>query len=516
MGSIVAKDMQPKMVPVSVPASDLNNARLHAMGSEDGLDTTICLQAINSRDSRFDGRFFAGATTTGLYCRNVCPVPPARPENLLLFACAAAAESAGFRPCKRCQPQAVPGTPAWRGTSAVVARAFRLILEGALNDGGVDQLAERLGLGSRQLRRLFVQHLGASPLKIATTHRVQLARKLIEESGLPMTQIAFGAGFKSIREFNHAMRLSTGKSPSEMRYATDDSRFMDCANGLELRLPFRKPFDWAATIAFLKSRAIPGVEFVTDTSYQRTIEIAGIPGTLTVRPDGTRSRLIVHLQTSAFEGLAHTVERIRRMFDLGADPVQIACHLSNDSRLRAAIRSSPGRRVPGVWDGFEVAVLAVLGQSLTASGPKKLVARLVRMFGAQVESPIRGLKYLFPRPEVLALADLSKAGIDDRCAMTIRKLTTPNALRHLSFATSRTLDQSVSQMRTTCDVDEAIANYIALRAFGEPDAFPSGDLGLRRSIAGLGSLVSETEALAMAESWRPWRAYAAMHLTQQT
>ena len=516
MSSIVAQGLQPKGVPVSVPTLGLNGTPLRRMGSEDELDATICWQAINSRDSRFDGRFFAGATTTGLYCRNVCPVPPARPENLLLFACAAAAESAGFRPCKRCQPQAVPGTPAWLGTSAVVKRAFRLILEGALNEGGVDQLAERLGLGSRQLRRLFVKHLGASPHKIATTYRVHRARKLIEGSGLPMTQIAFGSGFKSIREFNHAIRLSTGKSPSELRNATDDSRFGDCANGLELRLPFRKPFDWAATIAFLKSRAIPGVEFVTETSYQRTIEIAGIPGTLTVLPDGTRSRLVVRLQTSAYEGLADTVERIRRMFDLGADPVQIACHLSKDPRLHAALRLRPGRRVPGVWDGFEVAVLAVLGQSLTASGPMRLVARLVRMFGKQIENPVCGLKYLFPRPEVLAHADLSKAGIDDRCAMTIRRLTTSTARRHLSFATSRTLEQAVSQIRTTCGVDETTANYIVLRALGEPDAFPSGDPGLRRSIAGHGPLVSETQAVAMADKWRPWRAYAAMHITQRT
>jgi AraC family transcriptional regulator, regulatory protein of adaptative response / DNA-3-methyladenine glycosylase II len=512
MGSIFAGDIERMMDPGSVRVLPLNRTRLRAMEHEDVLAPGICWQAINSRDPRFDGRFFAGATTTGLYCRNVCPVPPARPKNVLLFACAAAAESAGFRPCKRCRPQAAPGTPAWLGTSAVVSRAFRLILEGALNDGGVEELADRLGLGSRQLRRLFVQHLGASPLKIATTHRVHLARKLIDESGLPMTQVAFGSGFKSIREFNHAIRLSTGQSPSELRHAADGSRPKAHLSGLEIRLPYRRPFDWASLIGFLKPRAIPGVELVTENSYQRTIETGGVPGVLTVRPDGARSRLVVHLQAGSYEGLAQTVERVRRIFDLNADPIQIASHLSNDPKLRGLIKQRPGLRVPGVWDGFEAAVLAVLGQKLTTSGPRRLVARFVEMFGTPVDTPIRGLKYLFPPPEVLAHADLSKAGIGDGCAKTIFKLTSSIMRGHLSFATSRTLEQAVSQVGAICGIDESTANYIAMRAFGEPDAFPSKELGLRRNLAGVEPIVSATQALAMAEQWRPWRAYAAIHV----
>jgi AraC family transcriptional regulator of adaptative response / DNA-3-methyladenine glycosylase II len=493
----------------------LNRTRLRAFESERVLDPGICWQAINSRDPRFDGRFFAGATTTGLYCRNICPVPPARPKNILLFACAAAAESAGFRPCKRCQPQAAPGTPAWLGTSAVVSRAFRLILEGALNRGSVEDLAERLGLGSRQLRRLFVQHLGASPLKIASTHRIHLARKLIDESGLPMTQIAFGSGFKSIREFNHAFRMSTGQSPSELRRAAHGSQPKTRPGGLEFRLPYRRPFDWASLVAFLKSKAVPGVEFVTEDLYQRTIEIGGVPGLLTVRPDGVSSHLVVHLQSENYEGLAQTVERVRRIFDLSADPIQIASHLSSDRKLQRLIRLRPGLRVPGVWDGFEVAVLAVLGQTLTTNGPKRLVARFVQMFGTPVDTPVRGLKYLFPRPEVLAHADLSKAGMSDGCANVIRKLTSSTIRRHLSFATSRTLEQAVSQLGEICGIDESTANYIAMRAFGEPDAFPLEESGLRRSLAKAGSIVSPANALAMAEKWRPWRAYAAMHFAQR-
>jgi AraC family transcriptional regulator, regulatory protein of adaptative response / DNA-3-methyladenine glycosylase II len=493
----------------------MRRTRLRATPCDDLLDHDICWQAINSRDPRFDGRFFSGATTTGLYCRNICPVPSARPKNIRLFACAAAAEAAGFRPCKRCQPQAAPGTPAWVGTSAVVSRAFRLILEGALNHGSVEELAERLGLGSRQLRRLFVRHLGASPLKIATTHRIHLARKLIDESGLPMSQIAFGSGFKSIREFNHAIRLSTGQAPSELRHVGATSRSKTERGergGIHLRLPYRRPFDWASLIVFLRSRATPGVEIVTENSYQRTIEVKGVPGVLTVRPDEAESRLVVQLQTKSYDGLAETVERVRRIFDLNADPIQIASHLSRDRKLRRLIKMRPGLRVPGVWDGFEAAILAILGQKLTASCPKRLVARFVEMFGMRVNFSIHGLTYLFPRPEILANADLSKAGISDRCADTIRKLAFSAIRKHLT--TLRTLEQTVSQVMQVCSVDESTANFIAMRAFGEPDAFPSREYGLRRSLSNTGPMVSVAQALAMSERWRPWRAYAAMHIAQ--
>jgi len=508
MGSQAMRD------PEQTPDLQIDSLGVSEFEQKSMLDRSICLQAIYSRDSRFDGRFFAGATATGLYCRNVCPAPYSNPDNIRLFACVTSAESAGFRPCKRCRPQAVPGVGAWLGTSAVVSRAIRLILEGALNGGSVEELAARLGLGSRQLRRLFVQHLGVSPLKIATAHRVHLATKLIDESGLAMAQIAFGSGFKSIREFNHAIRLSTGQSPSELRRVADGSRSRLHPGGLELRLTYRRPFDWANLIAFLRPRAIPGVELVTEDSYQRTIEVGGVPGILTVRPDPARSRLIVHLQTANYQGLTQTVERVRRIFDLSADPIQIASHLSSDPKLRVLINLRPGLRVPGVWDGFEAAVLAVLGQSLTRSGPRRLVARFVQILGTPVDTPIRGLKYLFPRPGVLAHADLSKAGISHDCVNTIRKLASSTIGGNLSFDPSRTLEQVVFKLGAICGIDESTANYIAMRAFGEPDAFPSNESELRRCRAGSKPGVSCAEALAEAEQWRPWRAYAAMHLAQ--
>jgi AraC family transcriptional regulator of adaptative response / DNA-3-methyladenine glycosylase II len=481
---------------------------------EPAIDPGICWQAIYSRDSRFDGRFFMAATTTGIYCRNICPVPFARPKNIVLFPCAAAAEAAGFRPCRRCQAQAAPGTPAWLGTSAVVNRAFRLILEGALNEGNVMELAGRMGIGPRHLRRLFVQHLGASPLKIANTRRIHLARNLIDESELPMTQIAFSSGFKSIREFNHAVRLSTGQSPRELRRAAGALRPSTGSRGLELRLPYRRPFDWASLIAFLRQRATPGVEFVTENSYQRTVEVAGAPGFLTVKPAPTGPWLVVSLGTNEFKGLEHTVERIRRIFDLGADPIQIASHLSRHPKLRQLLQRRPGLRVPGVWDGFEAAVLAVLGERLTSPGSRRSVTRLVQMFGTPVDTPVSGLKYLFPRPEVFAHADLSKAGISNVHADILRNLSRATMRRCLSFSTLRTLEETVSQVGAACGIDESKANYIAMRAFGEPDAFPSKELKLRRTITGLKPIMSPAQAIDLAEKWRPWRAYAAMHFAQ--
>lgn len=476
------------------------------------LDPAICWQAIYSRDPRFDGRFFTAATSTGLYCRNVCPVPFAKPKNIILFACAAAAEAAGFRPCKRCQPQAAPGTPAWLGSSAVVSRAFRLILEGALNEGSVDELAERLGVGSRHLRRLFVQHLGVPPIKIAMTQRIHLARTLLDESLLPVTKIAHYAGFKSIREFNHAIHSSTGLSPSELRLLSSGPPSISRQAGLELRLPYRPPFDWDHLIAFLGRRATPGVELVRKDSYSRTIESGGASGILRVTPDKTASKLLVHLGLPNYEGLARIVERVRRIFDLGADPIQIANHLSRDPRLKGLVELRPGLRSPGVWDGFEAAVLAILGQHLTTKRGSNSIVRLVREFGIPFDSSIKGLDFLFPRPEDLAEANLAKVKISAPRAITLRKLADAVACKRLIFDNLRPLDDTIDRLCTTCGISESLAHLIAMRSFGEPDAFPWEDLGLRRSM-GSGTVILGTVALQTAEQWRPWRAYAAVHLT---
>jgi AraC family transcriptional regulator, regulatory protein of adaptative response / DNA-3-methyladenine glycosylase II len=478
---------------------------------EGELESDICWQAIRSRDRRFDGRFFVAAVTTGVYCRSICPVPFAKPNNISLYPSAAAAEAEGFRPCRRCRPETSPGTPAWIGPSAVVSRALRLMREGALNDGDVETLAERLGIGSRQLRRLFVQYLGASPVKIASTHRVHFARNLIEETDLPMSMVALNAGFKSIRQFNHAIRTTSGQSPSELRRSRDSSLTAPRQSGLVIRLNYRPPLNWAAMISFLESRATPGVEFVEEGSYRRTIAIGGNVGMIEIRPDQEHARLTVRIELPGYDGLMTVVERVRRIFDLGADPLQIASHLSRDPALKPLLDERPGLRVPGVWDDFELVVKAILGYRLSVIESNALAGQLVSAFGKPVETPVERLTHLFPQPDELADADLSRVGIAAERAVSIRAVARLVLRKQLTFESARSLPETISRLTTIPGISVETAHYIAMRAFGEPDAFPSQDLGIVDKIGCLEGR-DRLDGLPITEVWRPWRAYAAMHL----
>ena len=476
-------------------------------------EPSIWWQALYSRDRRFDGRFFIGATTTKIYCRPICPVPFAKPNNLVWFASAAAAETAGYRPCRRCRPETSPGTPAWLGTSALVSRALRLILEGALDTRGVEDLASRVGVGSRQLRRLFVEHLGASPIKIAITHRVHFARNLIEESDLPVTKIALSAGFTSIRQFNHAVRAVCGQSPTELRRGRDDFP-ASSQSGLVICLAYRPPFNWPALVDFLRPRATPGVELVQDDAYQRIIALFGSTGMIDVRPSKTEPALDRAYTTTRISASDEgVVERVRRIFDLGADPLRIADDLSRDQRLKLLLDRNPGLRVPGAWDGFELAVHAILGQQLTLADSTTLVGKLVIAFGTPIQTSVRGLTHVFPKPEDLADADLSRAGIRGDRAETLHALARAVCNEEFIFAASVTLEEAVSRISGIRGIDENTAHYIAMRVMGEPDAIPFADPGLRRSISNDGKPVSPSSVFRIAEDpSRPWRAYAAMHL----
>ena len=457
------------------------------------LEPDICWQAMRSRDRRFDGRFFVAAVTTGIYCRPVCPVPFAKPNNIALFPCAAAAEAAGFRPCRRCRPETSPGTPAWAGTSAVVSRALRLIWEGALDATSVDELAERVGIGSRQLRRLFLEHLGAPPIKIAGTHRLHFARTLIEQTNMPMAEIALNAGFQSIRQFNHAVLTTAGQSPRELRRLQGDLSISSRRGELAMRLLYRPPYDWPALAAFLRSRVTPGVEVVDENSYRRTIESDGGAGVIDVRPDPNDACLIMRITLPKYGGLLRVVERVRRVFDLGADPLQIEAHLARDRRLKPLLGRRPGLRVPGVWDGFEVAVRAALGQRLTVVDSDRVAGELVQKFGRRIDVSVDGLTHLFPRPEDLAGADLTTLGISRKSATAINELARALSNNKLTFESSRTLPDTITRLSAIDGISEEMAHYIAMRAFGEPDAFPLEPVW------------------GLAEEWRPWRAYAAMH-----
>ena len=459
-------------------------------------EPSVCWQAVHSRDARFDGRFFAGATTTRVYCRSICPVPFARPHNIVWFASAAAAESAGFRPCRRCRSAASPGTPAWIGTSAVVSRAMRLIAEGALDGGDTTALAERVGLGPRHLRRLFVEHLGASPTRIAITRRVHFARNLIEETTLPITELAACAGFRSIRQFNHAMRSATGESPTELRRLKRVSRAATHQPGLLIRLPYRPPFHWTGMLAFLGSRAIAGVETVRGGVYRRTVDIAGVTGVIGVQPDRAEHQLLINLELPRYESLMAVVERVRRMFDLAADPCQIADHLSRDQILRPLLAVHPGLRVAGIWDGFEAAVRAIVGERLADQTPRAALARLARTFGRPLTQTTSELLYSFPNPQDLAEANLAAVGIGRELASTIRALARSVLKGDLTFEASMNREDAIARLRIVRGISRPMAEYIAMRAFSEPDAFP----------------FATHKATAGGDAWRPWRAYAAMYL----
>lgn len=468
------------------------------------LDPHICYTAVKSRDARFDGRFYTAVKSTGIYCRPICPARTPKRQNCDFYACAAAAEEAGFRPCLRCRPEASPGTPAWLGTSATVYRGIRLINEGALDSGGVDTLAARLGVGARHLRRLFNEHLGASPLAVAQTRRVHLARKLLDETRLPVTEIAFSAGFQSVRRFNAAMHKTYGCSPSALRSMSRHAGRVPINGYLRLRLPYRAPFDWQSIVDFLKPRAIPGVEKVDRKAYQRTIALDDMRGLLEVKPSADESCLILKAPVASSRHLVGIVQRVRNLFDLDADPDAIDWHLGEDRLLEKRVRAKPGLRMPGAWDRFEVAVRAVLGQQVTVKAASTLAGRLVRAFG-ETDGSYR----FFPAPEALCDADIASIGLPQSRAEAIRNLAKAVAEKTLRLDDC---DEAREVLQEIPGIGPWTVQYIAMRALKEPDAFPEGDLGLRRALGQGKKPATPAQLLEAAERWRPWRAYAAMQL----
>jgi AraC family transcriptional regulator of adaptative response / DNA-3-methyladenine glycosylase II len=387
-----------------------------------------------------------------------------------------------------------------------------LIREGALNNGDVEGLAERLGIGSRQLRRLFVQHLGASPIQIASTHRVHFARNLIEETELPMSIVAMNAGFNSIRQFNHTLRETFGQSPSEIRRFHREAEGGSRQGGLVIHLPYRPPFHWNGLISFLQATAIPGVEKVEPNCYRRTIKTATGQGVISVSPDLDAARMIVRIDVSDYSNLMGVIERIRQIFDLGAEPEVIAEHLSRDSLLKPLVAAQPGLRVPGAWDGFELAVSAILARQTGNRIGYETAGNVARSFGIPIETGDGGLTHIFPEAQVLAEADLSLAGVSSEFAGPILGLARLVVAKQISFESSKSLPDAISQLSAIPGVGEDTAEYIAMRALGEPDAYPLKTLGLAGQGPGGPILRGQSSILTSAANWRPWRAYGAMHL----
>jgi len=470
------------------------------------LDWRVCSRARLSRDARFDGKFFIGVITSHVYCRSICPAPTAKEENVRYYPSAAAAAEAGFRPCLRCRPECSPGTRAWIGTPNTVSRALRLISECGLEAGGVEALAERLGVGSRRLRRLFLRHLGATPSAVAQTRRLHFAKKLIDETTLPMGQVAIASGFGCVRRFNAAIRKVYHRTPSQIRRLVRQ-KSPTPENEYFFRLRYRPPYQWGALLAFLEPRATPGVEEVTRAVYRRTISVNGSHGYFEISLDEAKHTLGVRVQLGDPRSLFFIIERIRAMFDLNADWAAIVGSLRCDHVLAKRVDAEPGLRVPGCWNGFELATRAILGQQITVKGATSLAGRLVRAFG-QPFNATGNLTRLFPLPEVLADANLASIGLPAARAETIRSLARATCSGQVRFEGVVDADACLAHLTEIPGVGQWTAQYVAMRALGEPDAFPSGDLGLLRAL----DVSSSRELERRAEAWRPWRAYAAMYL----
>ncbi len=484
------------------------------------LDREACYRALKARDARFDGRIFIGVHTTGIYCRPICPARTPKLENLDFYPTAAAAQEAGFRPCLRCRPESSPDLAAWRGTSTTVARALALIGEGALDgeDADVERLALRLGIGDRQLRRLFMQHVGASPIAVAQTRRVLFAKQLIHETRMGMTDVAEAAGFGSVRRFNATFRGLYGRPPSALRrLGAGEASARHATAALTLKLSYASPYDWEAMIAFLAARAIAGVESVDAGRYRRTIAIDGVHGTVDVAPIAGRDALAATIRFPNVRALPNIIARIRRVFDLAADVGAITRQLADDRVLAPLVQARPGLRVPGAWDGFELAVRAVLGQQITVTAARRLAGKLVAAHGEPlapgVADPDSDLTMVFPTPARLAEASLATLGMPRARAATLAALATAAAGDARLFERGEDLDASIARLRALPGIGEWTAQYVAMRALREPDAFPAADIGLLRALAAVdGTRPTPGALLARAEPWRPWRAYAAQHL----
>jgi AraC family transcriptional regulator of adaptative response / DNA-3-methyladenine glycosylase II len=474
------------------------------------LDADACYRGLAARDARFDGRWFAGVRTTRIYCRPVCPARTPRRENVTFFASAVAAQAAGFRPCLRCRPESAPDFGAWRGTSNTVSRGLALIGEGGLDEASVDGLAARLGVGERQLRRLFRQHLGASPVAVAQTRRVLFARQLIAETRLPMADIALAAGFGSVRRFNAVFQALYQRSPGALRRSmVEPDTLYNAASAVTLRLPYARPYDWDAMVGFLAARAMAGLERVdAEGRYWRTIGLDGAHGWFGIAHDAASGCLRATIWFPRVASLARIVGRIRRLFDLAVDPAVIGRHFAEDDLLRRLVMARPGLRVAGAWDGFELAVRGVLGQQITVAGARNLGGRLVARLGAAVSGP-DGLTHVFPEPGVMAAADLRDLGMPGARA---RCLSAVGAAAVAEAGLFTEGGGALARLRAVPGIGEWTAQYIAMRAWRDPDAFPAGDVALQRAAAVAGVRPGAKELLARSEAWRPWRAYAAAHL----
>ena len=479
-----------------------------------------CYRFMQSRDPRYDGFFFVGVTSTGVYCRPSCPARLPYRRNVRLFRTVAAAQHEGFRACKRCDPDAAPGSPAWNRRAGVAGRAMRLIADGAVDRDGVGGLAERLHFSQRELGRILKAELGAGPVALARAQRAQSARTLIETTELPFAEVAVGAGFGSVRQFNETLRAVYGRTPTELRARARRRRGAGAPGAIELRLPCREPFDGESVVAFLAARAIPGVEEVEGVTYRRTLALEHGPAVVALSPEPRTVR--AELRLADLRDLTTAVARCRQLFDLDADPVTISSQLGEDRTLVPLVAARPGLRVPGCADGFELGARAIVGQQVSVPAARTVLGRLVARYGKQLREPDgapaarsdgdgrlagRGgpLTHLFPAAAVLAEVDPGELPFPRGRGEALRELARRVFTGELHLDAGADPRETRAGLLEIPGVGDWTASYIAMRALGDPDVFLPGDVGIRHALERLG-------ADAQPERWRPWRSYAVMHL----
>jgi AraC family transcriptional regulator of adaptative response / DNA-3-methyladenine glycosylase II len=466
------------------------------------LNADICYQAISTRDARFDGVFFVGVSTTRIYCRPVCPARTPGRDRCTFYPSAAAAEQAGFRPCLRCRPELAPGNARIDAVGRLAVAVMGRIEDGALTDGTIDDLAREMGVTGRHLRRVVADEFGVSPIALAQTHRLLTAKRLLTDTNLTVTEVAFASGFSSQRRFNALFAERYRLNPTQLRRGRVQTRSSEI---LTCELAYREPFDWPALLAFLGARMARGVEAVEGCRYLRTVQIGGHDGWIAVEPTAGKRALRVDLAASLAPVIVPVLARVKRLFDLAADPEPI------ERQLGALAAASPGLRVPGAFNGFEVAVRAILGQQVSVKAATTLGGRLAEAFGAPIVTPSDGLTHLTPPAEVIALAkaeDLRALGIVGSRAHAIISLAQEVADGRLILEPGARVEDAVARLRALPGIGEWTAQYIAMRALRWPDAFPHTDLGIMRALG----TNDGRQVLRIAEAWRPWRAYAAMHL----
>ncbi len=472
-------------------------------------------EALTARDARFDGLFFVGVTSTGIYCRPICPAKTPKEAHCRFFVTPQEAEHAGFRPCLRCRPELAPGCAPVDDGGRIARLTVQRLEEGTLEgDAGLDAIADQFQLSSRQIRRIVRTELGVPPIKLLLTRRLLLAKQLLTETRLSVTDIAFASGFSSLRRFNDAFVRRYAMAPTTLRRRAVGEADAIAATGTStLRLAYRPPYDWAGTLAFLRARALPGVERVTADSYARTVGVGTSAGWIRVVPSGTRDEILLEFTHSLMPVLPALLSRVRALFDLDARPDVIAAHLARDRRLAGAVRRAPGIRVPGAFSGFEIGMRAILGQQITVKAATTLAGRLAASFGAPLVTPFPELNRLAPTSTDLAAARVSDiaahgvVGVRSASLIALAALEASGDLR-LDRDVHQRPDTAIARLTTIPGVGRWTAEYIAMRALRWPDAFPTGDVALRAALGG----VTAKDAEVMSHAWRPWRSYAVMLL----